>query len=106
MNVNSVKRVFASVRPIINLNIGEYRLEDTNAFSGAHMPDGFDTPIDLRFLVMQKLHLYRVILHLVSIMILQHLCIYVVVGKTYPTSKPEANYGNAYDFNYFCTIAC
>jgi len=44
MNINSVKRVFASVRSIINLNIREYGLEGTNAFSGTYMPDGFDTP--------------------------------------------------------------
>jgi len=44
MNVNSVKRVFNSVRSIINLNIREYGLEGTNAFSGTYMPDGFDTP--------------------------------------------------------------
>ena len=34
MNVNSVKRVFNSVRSIINLNIREYGSDDTNAFSG------------------------------------------------------------------------
>ncbi|MDB3897532.1 tyrosine-type recombinase/integrase, partial [Alphaproteobacteria bacterium] len=44
MNINSVKRVFASVRSIINLNIREYGLDGTNAFSGTYMPDGFDTP--------------------------------------------------------------
>ena len=44
MNINSVKRVFNSVRSIINLNIREYGLEGTNAFSGTYMPDGFDTP--------------------------------------------------------------
>ena len=43
MNINSVKRVFASVRSIINLNIREYGLDGTNAFSGTYMPDGFDT---------------------------------------------------------------
>ena len=43
MNINSVKRVFNSVRSIINLNIREYGLEGTNAFSGTYMPDGFDT---------------------------------------------------------------
>ena len=44
MNINSVKRVFASVRSIINLNIREYGLDGTNAFSGTYMPDGFNTP--------------------------------------------------------------
>jgi len=44
MNINSVKRVFASIRSIINLNIREYGLDGTNAFSGTYMPDGFDTP--------------------------------------------------------------
>ena len=44
MNINSVKRVFNSVRSIINLNIREYGLEGANAFSGTYMPDGFDTP--------------------------------------------------------------
>ena len=42
MNINSVKRVFASVRSIINLNIREYGLDGTNAFSGTYMPDRFD----------------------------------------------------------------
>ena len=44
MNINSVKRVFNSVRSIINLNIREYGLEGANAFSGTYMPNGFDTP--------------------------------------------------------------
>ena len=44
MNINSVKQVSASIRSIINLNIHEYGLEGTNAFSGTYMPDGFDTP--------------------------------------------------------------
>ncbi len=44
MNINSVKRAFASIRSIINLNIREYGLDGTNAFSGTYMPDGFDTP--------------------------------------------------------------
>ena len=44
MNVNSVKRVFNSVRSIINLNIREYGLGGTNAFSGTYMPERFDAP--------------------------------------------------------------
>jgi len=44
MNINSVKRVFASVRSIINLNIREYGSDGTNAFSGTYMPDSFDAP--------------------------------------------------------------
>ena len=44
MNINSVKRVFASVRSIINLNIREYGLGGTNAFSGTYMPERFDAP--------------------------------------------------------------
>ena len=44
MNINSVKRVFASVRSIINLKIREYGLDGTNAFSGTYMQDGFDAP--------------------------------------------------------------
>ena len=44
MNINSVKRVFNSVRSIINLNIREYGLDGTNAFSGTYMPDVFDAP--------------------------------------------------------------
>ena len=44
MSIKSVKGVFASVRSIINLNIREYGLGGTNAFSGTYMPDGFDTP--------------------------------------------------------------
>ena len=42
MNINSVKRVFASVRSIINLNIREYGLDGTNAFSGTYMPERKD----------------------------------------------------------------
>ena len=42
MNINSVKRVFASVRSIINLNIREYGLGGTNAFSGTYMPNRLD----------------------------------------------------------------
>jgi hypothetical protein len=37
MNINSVKRVFASIRSIINLNISEYGLDGTNAFSGTEL---------------------------------------------------------------------
>ena len=44
MSVNSVKRVFASVRSIINLNIREYGLDGSNAFSGTYMPDRHDAP--------------------------------------------------------------
>jgi integrase len=44
MNINSVKRVFASVRSIINLNIREYGLGGTNAFSGTYMPERSDAP--------------------------------------------------------------
>ena len=44
MNINSVKRVFASIRSIINLNIREYGLDGTNAFSGTYMPDRLDAP--------------------------------------------------------------
>ena len=44
MNINSVKRVFASVRSIINLNIREYGLDRTNAFSGTYVLDSFDAP--------------------------------------------------------------
>ena len=44
MNINSVKRVFASVRSIINLNIREFGLDGSNAFSGTYMPDRRDAP--------------------------------------------------------------
>ena len=44
MNINSVKRVFASVRSIINLNIREYGLGGPNAFSGTYMPDRLHAP--------------------------------------------------------------
>ena len=43
MGLNTVKRVFASVRSVINLNIREYGLEGSNAFSGTYMPDRDDT---------------------------------------------------------------
>ena len=42
MGLNTVKRVFASVRSVINLNIREYGLEGNNAFSGTYMPDRDD----------------------------------------------------------------
>ena len=48
MNINSVKRVFNSVRSIINLNIREYGLEGTNAFSGTYMPDGYSLLVHRR----------------------------------------------------------
>jgi len=44
MSIKSVKRVFASVRSIINLNIREYGFDGANAVSGTYMPDDFDTP--------------------------------------------------------------
>jgi integrase len=42
MNINTVKRVFASVRSIINLTMREHGIEGTNAFSGTFMPDRGD----------------------------------------------------------------
>ena len=42
MRLNTVKRVFASVRSVINLNIREYGLEGSNSFSGTYMPDRND----------------------------------------------------------------
>ncbi len=42
MNINTVKRVFASVRSIINLTIREHGIEGSNAFSGTFMPDRGD----------------------------------------------------------------
>ena len=39
-----MKRVFASVSSIINLNIREYGLDGSNAFSGTYMPDRHDAP--------------------------------------------------------------
>ena len=44
MSITSVKRVFASVRSIINLNIREYGLDGSNAFSGTYMPHQSDAP--------------------------------------------------------------
>ena len=44
MSINSVKRVFASVRSIINLNIREYGLDGSNAFAGTYMPHQSDAP--------------------------------------------------------------
>ena len=43
MNINTVKRVFASVHSIINLTMREYGIEVSNAFSGTFMPDRGDT---------------------------------------------------------------
>jgi len=42
MNINTVKRVFASVRSIINLVMREHGIEGSNAFSGTFMPDRDD----------------------------------------------------------------
>ncbi|MAW24392.1 MAG: integrase, partial [Gammaproteobacteria bacterium] len=42
MNINTVKRVFASVRSIINLTMREHGIEGRNAFSGTFMPDRGD----------------------------------------------------------------
>ena len=42
MNINTVKRVFASIRSIINLTMREYGIEGSNAFSGTFMPDRGD----------------------------------------------------------------
>ena len=42
MNINTVKRVFASVRSIINLTMREHGIEGSNAFSGTFMPDRDD----------------------------------------------------------------
>ena len=42
MNINTVKRVFASVRSIINLTMREHGIEGSNAFSGTFMPDRGD----------------------------------------------------------------
>jgi len=39
MTVVTVKRVFATIRSIINLAIGEHGLDCKNAFSGVYMPD-------------------------------------------------------------------
>ena len=39
MNINTVKRVFASVRSIINLTMREHGIEGSNAFSGTFMPE-------------------------------------------------------------------
>ena len=39
MSLNTVKRVFASVRSIINLTMREHGIEGRNAFSGTFMPD-------------------------------------------------------------------
>ena len=42
MNINTVKRVFASVRSILNLIMREHGIEGSNAFSGTFMPDRGD----------------------------------------------------------------
>ncbi len=39
MSLNTVKRVFAAVRSIINLTMREHGIEGTNAFSGTFMPE-------------------------------------------------------------------
>ena len=43
MNINTVKRVFASIRSIINLTMREHGIEGSNGFSGTSMPDRGDT---------------------------------------------------------------
>ncbi len=42
MNINTIKRVFASVRSIINLTMREHGIEGSNGFSGTFMPDRGD----------------------------------------------------------------
>ena len=42
MNINTVKRVFASVRSIINLTMREHGIKGSNALSGTFMPDRGD----------------------------------------------------------------
>ncbi len=42
MNINTVKRVLASVRSVINLTMREHGIEGSNAFSGTFMPDRGD----------------------------------------------------------------
>ena len=44
MSITSVKRVFASVRSVVNLNIREYGLDGSNAFAGTYMPHQSDAP--------------------------------------------------------------
>ena len=43
MSQSTVKRVFASIRSIINLTMREYGIEGSNAFRGTFMPDQGDT---------------------------------------------------------------
>ena len=43
MNINTVKRVFASVRSIINLTMREHGIEGSNAFAKTYMPDRDDS---------------------------------------------------------------
>ncbi len=60
MNINTVKRVFASVRSIINLTMREHGIEGSNAFSGTFMPDRGDastrqpTPPDKLRVIQQR----------------------------------------------------
>jgi len=60
MNINTVKRVFASVRSIINLVMREYGIEGNNAFSGTFMPERTDTstrkpiPNDILSVIQQR----------------------------------------------------
>ena len=42
MSLNTVKRVFAAIRSIINLIMREHGIEGTNAFSGTFMPESPD----------------------------------------------------------------
>ena len=43
MSLNTVKRVFASVRSVINLTMREHGIEGSNPFSGTFMPKRVDT---------------------------------------------------------------
>ena len=60
MNINTVKRVFASVRSIINLTMREHGIEGSNAFSGTFMPDRGDAstrqpiPVDKLRVIQQR----------------------------------------------------
>ena len=43
MSRNTIKRVFGSIRSIINLTIKENGLEGHNGFSGTYLPDGLQS---------------------------------------------------------------
>ena len=57
MSINTVKRVFSSVRSIVNIIISEEGLDCSNGFEGTYFPD-IDQTKGISFLLVQYLKLF------------------------------------------------